>query len=395
MRNGEPMKVIHVVRALETGGLESLVLQSCARMRSAHGLDASVYALLPGDGLAQRPEHRDVPCVTVSRNGCQTIVGAAVRLARLFRRERPHVVHVHNFFSHVRAAAAAKWARVPVLVHTKHGAQYPTVWGSRRLAGAAYRLSDVLVAISEDVRQGLMRTYRFAPGKVRLVVNGIDTERFGSVSKELVPGGRRVLGIEGRPLIGTVCRLSPEKGVPTLLEAFARLAPSMPDARLLIVGDGAERAACQTRAQELGVGDRTHFLGMRDDVAAIYPLLDIYVQPSYTEGISLTILEACACGLPVIATAVGGNPEIVAEGRSGRLVPPGNAQALANAIQDTWADNGAAFAMGQAARRRVVESFSLERMVSDYVDLYWQVYSGKAGIVAPRHGKPSWLRKEG
>jgi len=395
MTNREPLKVIHVVRALETGGLESLVLQGCARMRSAHGLDASVCALLPGDGLAQRAEHRDVPCVTVSRNGRQTIIGAAVRLARLFRRERPHVVHVHNFFSHVRAAAAAKWARVPVLVHTKHGAQYPDVWGSRRLAGAAYRLSDVLVAISEDVRQGLMRTYRFAPGKVRLVVNGIDTDRFGSVSKEMASGRRRALGIEGRPLIGTVCRLSAEKGVPTLLEAFARLASSMPEARLLIVGDGAERPTCETRARELGVGDRARFLGMREDVAAIYPLLDVYVQPSYTEGISLTILEASACGLPVIATAVGGNPEIVADGKSGRLVPPGDARALADAIQRTWADRQGAFAMGRAARRRVVESFSLDRMVSDYVGLYHEIYSGKAGIVAPGHGAPSWLRREG
>jgi glycosyltransferase involved in cell wall biosynthesis len=157
-----------------------------------------------------------------------------------------------------------------------------------------------------------------------------------------------------------------------------------PQARLVIVGDGPDRASLEQEVSRLGLRDRIVFLGNRGEVEAIYPLLDIYVQPSYAEGISLTMLEACSCALPVVATAVGGNPEIVLEGRTGILVPPRDAQALASAILTQWEAPEVARAMGLSARRRIVECFSLDRMVHDYVELYREIQAGHPA--GPRRG---------
>ncbi|MCK4374973.1 MAG: glycosyltransferase, partial [Candidatus Brocadiae bacterium] len=313
------LQVIHVVRALQTGGLETLVLDVCARMRR-EGVDAGICALLPGDGLAERPEYAGVPC-DVLRPRERRHRPAAVRALKLhFLAARPDVVHVHNFLAQSRAGLAARLARVPVLVGTKHGVAWPRVAGSRRLAGFVYRLADAMIAVSEDVRSGFLAHFRFPPDRMRVILNGIDTDRFRPPDAPAEDAVRRqVLGVTGAPLLGTVCRLIGYKGVPTLLEAFRVVHERLPGAVLVLAGDGPERRAYKRQAEGLGIAHSVHFLGNRSDVAAIYPLLDIYVQASHTEGISLTMLEAASCALPIVATNVGGNPEIVVDGKTGRL----------------------------------------------------------------------------
>jgi glycosyltransferase involved in cell wall biosynthesis len=294
-------------------------------------------------------------------------------LVRFFRHEQPDVVHLHNFLCQVRAGLGARLARVPVVIATKHGSEWPRCLGSRHLAAGFYRLADVLVAVSPDVRDGLLATYGFAPERVRLILNGVDTDRFRPMDGDCEKARQRIPGVTGTPLLGTVGRLVGYKGVGTLLEAFRIVLQRAPEAGLVIVGDGADRASFENQAASLGIAARVHFLGNRSDVCSIYPLLDVYVQPSYTEGISLTMLEACACALPVVATKVGGNPEIVVDGQTGRLVPPRDPSALAAGILEHLGNARAAHAMGRSARQRVVELFSLDRMVHDYLALYDEV----------------------
>ena len=373
-----PIRVIHIVRAFQTGGLETLVLEMCRRIASRGDVEVSTLALLPGDGLELRPQYGDVPCRVLTGPAGRGKLATWRALRSLFREARPDVVHAHNFLALARSGLAARWAGVPALVATKHGAYWPKLMGSRRLAGRCYRMADAIIAVSNDVREGLLARYRLPPERVRVVLNGIDTERFRPSERHRDGELERVLGVSGDPLLGTVCRLSPEKGVPTLLEAFGAVLQGAPEARLVIVGDGPLRAECEALAEGLGLGAAVRFLGTRDDVAAIYPLLDVYVQPSYAEGISLTMLEACSCALPVVATTVGGNPEIIEDAMTGRLVPPWDAHALAGAVLRTWRARDDALAMGRATRERMVERFSLDRMVSDHVALYREVLDARA-----------------
>jgi glycosyltransferase involved in cell wall biosynthesis len=382
----ESLRVTHVLRAFQTGGLETLVLEMSARMRR-RGLDARAVALLPGDGLERRPRYGGVPCEVLDESEALHVTRAVRTLRRVFREARPHVVHVHNWFSHVRSAPAAWLARVPVIVSTKHGMDMPRLLRSRRMARRAYCLADALVAVSADVRDALMATYGFPSGKVRLILNGIDTDRFRPGPARSLASRQSILGLDGSPMLGTVCRISKEKGIPELLAAFGTVSAQLPQASLAIVGDGPERSACEEESRRLGVADRVRFLGNRDNMPDVYPLFDIYVQPSHTEGISLTMLEASSCALPIVATAVGGNREIVVDGETGRLVPPGNVQAVAGALLALWANPDASRAMGQAARQRVVQRFSLDRMVDEYVDLYREILARKVGTSADAVGR--------
>jgi glycosyltransferase involved in cell wall biosynthesis len=299
-------------------------------------------------------------------------------MIRLFRRKRPDVVHLHNFLSHVRGGFAARLVGVPVVVTTKHGAEWPRAVGSKRLAAWCWRLSDVVVAVSADVRRGFQAEYGFPSGRMRLILNGIDTDRFRPFEGDREAERQRILGLSGSPLLGTVCRMVNAKGISTLLAAFATVLARAPRAALVLVGDGPDRTGFEQEANQMGLRDRVVFLRNRADVQAIYPLLDVYVQPSYTEGISLTMLEACSCGLPVVATAVGGNPEIVLDGETGNLVAPRDARALASAVLAQWEAPAAARLMGDSARRRIVDCFSLDRMIRDYIELYQEIHAARA-----------------
>jgi glycosyltransferase involved in cell wall biosynthesis len=211
-----------------------------------------------------------------------------------------------------------------------------------------------------------------------VVLNGVDTERFRPSTENVENARQRIFGMTGRPLLCTVGRLVAGKGISVLLEALELIRREAPNAALVIAGDGPRRKDLQRTAEQLGLTHRVRFLGNRDDVERIYPLCDIYVQPSHAEGISLTILEACSCGLPVVATAVGGNPEVIEDGRTGMLVPADDAQSLAEAVLRLWRRPARARRMGRAARRRVRNEFSVERMVEQYMDLYREIGRRKA-----------------
>jgi sugar transferase (PEP-CTERM/EpsH1 system associated) len=373
-----PLRVIHVIRACQTGGLETLVLDASARMQREGAVNVSVCALLPGDGLELRPQYASVSCRTATERERRSTVAVVRALAGIFRQERPDVVHTHNFLCQVRAGLAAKLAHVPVVVSTKHGREWPRVFGSLRLAARFYRLADALVAVSQDVRDGFLSTYRFPPERMRLILNGTDTDRFRPLDGDREEPRHRLLGITGQPLLGTVCRLVEMKGIRPLLDAVSRIRERLPGVALAIVGDGPARAAFEAHARRLGVNEHVRFLGNRSDMEAVYPLFDIFVLPSYSEGISLTLLEAGSCALPVIATAVGGNPEIITDGVTGRLVPPRNAEALAEAVLAYWQAMDAARSMGRAARQSICERFSLDRMAREYVGLYSELCARKA-----------------
>lgn len=381
------LNVVHIVRALQTGGLETLVLELCVQMGRDGEAATTVCAMLPGDGLEARPEYREVRVISLSPQDRRNAATTILALTKILRREHADAVHIHNFLSQVHGAPAAKLAGVPVVVTTKHGWIWPRVLGSRALAGKFWGLADALVTVSRQMRTGFVSAYGFPIERTRVILNGINTDRFRPAEGDRQEGRRRVLGLSGAPLLGTVCRLIGYKGVPTLLEAFRGVRERLPDAALVLAGDGPERRAYEQQAEGLGIARSVHFLGNRSDVAAIYPLLDIYVQASHREGVSLTMLEAASCALPIVATNVGGNPEIVVDGKTGRLVPPHDAMSFTQTVLQQWDSIEAARAMGCEARERIVRLFSVARMAREYLDLYREVYRRKVASRARAAGR--------
>ncbi len=299
-----------------------------------------------------------------------------VRLVGLMRRERPDIVHTHTAKAGALGRLAARLAGVPVVVHTFHGSVFdgyfgPAVagffqWVERMLALG----TDTLIAVSERVAADLVERQIAPRNKIEVVPLGLELGRFRDV--ELRRGElRRELGLPLQAqLVGSVGRLVPIKDLTTLLNATVELSVTQPEAILLVVGDGPERPALEMEAQRLGLDSRVRFLGFRDDLERIYADLDVAVNCSLNEGTPVSLIEAMASGVPVLATSVGGTPDLLEEGRLGKLVPPADANALAGGLAEILSGNGRLAKTATRAQRSVTQRFGIERLLGDLDSLY-------------------------
>jgi glycosyltransferase involved in cell wall biosynthesis len=338
--------------------MEKLLVEF-ARHVDRERFDLRFLALGPGGRLAEEIAACGWP-VTALEVPPGLRLGLVPRLAWLFRRWKPDVVHTHNTKPLVYAGPAARLAGVRSLIHTRHGQRFGADRSQTALFRLAARLADRVICVSHDsarlsVQEGI------AARKVGTVWNGIDVDRFAYLGP--ADDGPAVM----------VGRLSPEKDVDNLLRATALVAGQRPDFRLEVAGDGPCMPALRQAAAELGLDRNVTFLGEVRDVPALLARAGFFVLPSLTEGISLTLLEAMARGLPVIATRVGGNPEVVVDGETGVLVPPSDPGQLAQAILHLLPDLEGRRRMGLAGRKRVEEFFSVRRMVAEYEACYLQL----------------------
>jgi glycosyltransferase involved in cell wall biosynthesis len=351
-----PIRIAHVVQQLDTGGMERLLVEF-ARHADRASFEPCFVAIGPSGAVAEELAACgwDVTALAEPPGLRPTIV---YRLARLFHDRRVDVVHTHNTKPLLYAGPAARLAGVRGVVHTRHGRRHGA---SRRQALAfrwAARCADHVVGVSDDTGR-LCRGEGVDPRVVRTVPNGIDLERFPVAGPD--PSGPAVF----------VGRLVADKGVATLLRAARAVAAVRPAFRLAIAGAGPCEAELRGLAADLGIaGGVVDFLGEVRDVSGLLGRASLFVLPSLTEGMPLTVLEAMARGLPVVATSVGGTPEAVADGETGLLVPPGDATALAGALLRVHADPEGARRMGLAGRRRAEVRFDVRRMVSEYEALY-------------------------
>jgi L-malate glycosyltransferase len=291
-------------------------------------------------------------------------------LARLLRRERPAVFHAH-----MSSPVACKWglaaavlARVPAVLGTVQvGAYEPpdrsAYWQLRALA----RGVDRYLAVSREIAAELTDGLGWPAEKVEVVYNAVDTER---AAVDAPPGLREQLGGSAtRPLVLTPARLNPQKGHRVLLEAVTEV----PDALFLLAGDGHERAPLEAEAERLGVADRVRFLGRREDVPQLLAACDVFALPSLYEGSSLAVLEAMAAGIPIVSSAIGGTEELIEDGRSGLLVPPGDAKALAAALRHVLSDEALRKDLADRARERVDAGLTREQMADRVTTAYRQL----------------------
>jgi glycosyltransferase involved in cell wall biosynthesis len=297
-----------------------------------------------------------------------------LRLARHLIRNRIQILHSYNFYSNVFAIPAARLAGTPVVVASIRDTGVYLTSPKKALQKWICRFATHILVNAEAVRRWLVEE-GYPADKITVIGNGIDLERFAQK-----PGGTRLreeLGLPSQvPLVAVLSRLNPLKGIESFLSAAVIVARRFPDARFLIVGDGFSikdgaivhddtyRREMTRYAARLGLEGRVVFTGFRLDVPSLLSEVAVSVLPSLSEGLSNTLLESMAAGVPVVATRVGGNPEAIEDGVSGLLVPPRDPEALARAIGLLLENRRLAFNLGEAGRRRVVERFSLERMVS-------------------------------
>jgi sugar transferase (PEP-CTERM/EpsH1 system associated) len=296
----------------------------------------------------------------------------AFRMARLFRMLRPDIVHTRNWTC-IDAIIGARLAGVPVVIHGEHGREAADPEGRNRRRQQVRRLlspfTTEFVTVSRDLARWLIEEVRVPARKVRTIYNGVDTERYAPGDRA---AARRALALPPDwTVAGTVGRLDLVKDQVGLIRAFAQVANEKPSV-LVIAGDGPSRGQLEALVGELALGDRVRLLGERDDVPLILRALDIFVLSSIGEGISNAILEAMATGLPVIATRVGGNSELVRDGLTGRLIEPRSPDALAGALATYIEDPALVRAHGAAGRERAAREFGLERMHAAYTALYRQ-----------------------
>ena len=312
---------------------------------------------------------------------------AVKRLYRLIRRVRPQIVHTHMAKAGTAARLAARLARVPIVIHTYHGHVFHSYFSPRKTAvflnieRALGRLTDQIVAVGDTQRAELIG-YRVAPAeKIVSIPLGLQIESM--LDAETERGQLRAeLGLNGVDrLVGIVARLVPIKAHEVFLEAAAEVQRRVPNARFVIVGDGERRAELEARARDLGLAERTLFLGWRRDMRKVYADLDVVVLSSLNEGSPVAIIEAMAAGRPVVSTEVGGVGEVVANGRGGLLVPPRDPSALAEAVSTVLADPDAGERMGHEARAAVYPKYSSTRLIGDVERLYLDLARRK-GLVA-------------
>ncbi len=370
--------VVHVVHRLAMGGLENGLVNLINRTPPGRYRHA-VVCMTDHSDFARRIQDPAVPVIDLHKREGHDL-GVYRRLHAVFRRLRPAVVHTRNIGT-LEAQLVAHLAGVPHGVHGEHGRDMNDLDGTHPRHRLLRRVSslwlDRFIALSEDIRGWLVAVQGIRADKVVQIYNGVDIQRFhpGDSERPLASA----LGLRDRVLVGTVGRLSPEKDQLTLLRAHLALLTRRPGLAsrlaLLIVGEGPLRSELQAILDAAPPAYRAtvHLLGARDDVPALMREWDLFVLPSRTEGISNTILEAMASGLPVLATAVGGNPELVVEDETGRLVPRDDPEAMAHALDDLLSDPSRMARMGQAGRARVEERFSIEAMVAKYLALYDQL----------------------
>jgi len=370
-----PPLIAHVVQHFGMGGLENGVVNLLNHMPA----DRYRHAVVCLDGYTDfrhRLQRDDVQFFALNKQPGKDF-GLYGRLFRLLRELRPDLLHTRNL-STLEGQFVAAAAGVRARVHGEHGRDVFDLHGKNRKYNLLRKLARPLVhhyiAVSKDLANWLEHTVGADPQRITQIYNGVDSFRFHPRREERTLIGPNGFMSGNELLIGSVGRMAQVKDYPNLVRAFLRLLELAPEARvrarLVILGEGEARAACLALLKQANAEQLAWLPGSRDDIADMMRRFDVFALSSLGEGISNTILEAMACGLPVVATAVGGNSELVDEHLTGTLVPPADPEAMAQAFLTYYEDNALVRSHGAAGRAKIEARFSMEAMVRGYMGVY-------------------------
>ena len=370
MNSPAPIRVGFVLHVMQVAGAEVLVDETIRRLGAR--IDPVVFCLDAVGTLGERLLADKIPVIAYGRRpGVDWSVSR--RMAVDIRQRQVQILHAHQYTPFFYSAVAARFSGAkPSVIFTEHGRHYPDVVSARRrfINRMVFdRLADDINAVCEFSARSLAEKDGFRRDRIHVIPNGIDAPKYAPSTD--IAALRTRLGLDpSRKYVACVARFHPVKDHRTLINAFALVAAERQETDLLLVGDGALRAELERQCRDLGLSSRVRFLGVRDDVADILRAVDVFALTSVSEAASITLLEAMGSGLPVVVTAVGGNPEIVREGVDGLLAPRGDAKAIGAALTKLLEDEALGNRLGQSAAARVRSTYRLQQTVDKYYDLY-------------------------
>ena len=359
--------VHHVVLSLQPGGLENGVVNVINRLNPER-FQSSLCCLMYAGEFAGRLDPSRVAIHEMGHVGGNNLM-LPLRLARLFLKIRPDIVHTRNVESFYYAFIGAKLARVNSIIHSEHGRTFNDRPLRHYVQRRFSRHIDSIFAVTHQLKGDLVERIGLPASAIRVLHNGVDLAKFAAHDRDET---RHNLGFKDNDfVVGSVGRLAAVKNYPILLRTVAAMRHE--NVRVVLVGDGPERDALEGLAASLGIAARTTFLGHREDVPQLIGAMDTFVLPSLSEGMSNTLLEAMAIGVPVVASSVGGNPEIIDDARVGALFESDNAAALLEKLGKFHSNAELRTRIGLAGRQRVLANFSIDAMISRYENLYEEV----------------------
>lgn len=364
------MKTLHVEAGMHLygGALQVVFLLQGLQRRG----DEAVLVCPLGSAIAEAARPYAARVHEIAMKG-DLDLGLPGRLAALIRAERPALVHLHSRRgSDLWGGVAARRTGVPAVLSRRVDNREPRGW-----VACKYRLYDRVIAISEGIRKVLLDE-GLAPAQVVCVHSAVDTQRYRPGRDEL-PWLRREFGLADDELtVAMAAQFIPRKGHRTLLAALPAVLAAQPRTRVLLFGQGPEHDAVRQQAQALGLAERVVFAGFRQDLARVLPCVDVMVHPAELEGLGVALLQAAACGLPIVAGRAGGIPEIVRPGLNGELIEPGDAEGLARHLVALLADPALRARYGAAGRQLVLDHFSVDAMVDGNRAVYRDAVEGRA-----------------
>ncbi|HEX6480479.1 MAG TPA: glycosyltransferase [Ktedonobacteraceae bacterium] len=364
------LSVVQVIGNSVIGGAESHLLD-LVQGSGKLGVDVEVICPRPGP-LTQQLEARGVPvqCIEMVHpwpNDEYALDRKAVReLVMVLEKKRPDVVHSHLYPAHLHASLAAQEVGIPAIVHTAH-----TIIVRPGDALLSYVTAAHTIAVSRAAAH-LLENAGVPPERLEVIYNGVAPQHFVD-DPEAMRRTRAALNLGCGPVIGIVSRLSREKGIDIFLRAMQQVVRVAPQVKVLVVGDGPQAAELHLLTDELGLSETIRFLGARRDIPVLNRLLDLFVLPSREEACPMALLEAMAAGRSVVATDVGGTPEVVMHTVDGWLVPPDDPLALSQALLMLLEDPARRATMGAAARQKVAARFTRDRMVQETLSFYQRI----------------------
>ncbi len=365
--SGEKIHVLQLIECSEPGGAERMLLQLACNLSDPYDVRVG---LLTSGWLEDQVKQVGLPYVMLGGDELRDLRVIA-DVVRVIRNGSIRLIHAHEFYMGMIGAVVSCFTGIPLVV-TIHGKNYYPDRMRRRLM---FRMTAMqasgFVMVSEELKRFVCATIGVPREDVQVIHNGVELGKSG--------GGLSAVDLRvqaGIPLnasvIGTVGALFPVKGQRYLIEAFRMVRMRMTTAHLVILGEGQERELLKQQAQRLGVLDSVHLLGFRDDVLEMLPQMDVFTLPSLSEGLPLALLEAMAAMRPVVVTQVGGMPEVVEDGKTGFLVPPGDAEALATRLLCVLETPGLGAQLGKAGRDTICSQFSHRAMLGKYQEIYWR-----------------------
>lgn len=371
----EKIHIMHVIYSLEMGGMENGVINLVNKMDPT--LFTSSICCLAKSGDYEKRIPLNVKIFTMGKKEGHSPF-LFIKLALLFKKEGVHIVHARNWAALFDGIMGAWVAKIPAIVYSEHGKRYEDlfqikkrrIWTQKILLS---HLTNKVVTVCEDLRKSFIEL-GIRPEKIVTIYNGVEETKF-DLKIDVLNKKKQIGCKEDDIIIGTVGRMDPIKDYTTLLRAASIIVKDFPKTKFLFVGGGAYLNELKKFTQTLKLNQKVIFLDKREDVPELLKIMNIFVLTSLSEGLSNTIIEAMASALPVIATNVGGNPELIIDNKSGILVPVGDYHLLSKAIMQLIKNPLKAEEMGKIAQERVKKYFALSKMIKTYEELYKSLVS--------------------